>query len=75
MKEKEIFVLLVEGKEVRAERRISKAQRACTLTYDCDSIMWTDDMGVFLKYDTPHSNDDLTRLYSYLAEGGDWGSL
>ena len=51
-----------ERKEVRSEgwseRRVSKAKRASTKTYDCDSIMWTDDMGVFLKHDTPHSNDD-----------------
>ena len=58
MKETELFV-----KEVRSEgwseRRVSKAQRASSKTYDCDSIMWTDDMGVFLKHDTPHSNDHL----------------
>ena len=56
MKEKEIFVLLGERKEVRdegwSERRVTKAQIASTKTYDCDSIMWTDDMGVFLKHNT-----------------------
>ena len=35
-----------------------REKRASTKTYDCDSIMWTDDMGVFLKNNTPHSNDD-----------------
>ena len=48
MKETEKCVLLDERKE----------HQASTKTYDCDSIMWTDDMGVFLKNNTPHSNDD-----------------
>ena len=45
-----------ERKEVRGGLRGGlvkpREKRASTKTYDCDSIMWTDDMGVFLKHNT-----------------------